>query len=105
MLSYKGVQTKEYKILVIPIVILVVFMNPLVEEIQSINPVVFMLDHYAMFFAGAVIGYRMFKGSLISLIVGAIIAALWHFPIPFDLAGSYVTVRVLCELTLILGEY
>ncbi|BCS92609.1 hypothetical protein L3N51_02427 [Metallosphaera sp. J1] len=103
MFSYQGVKRSEYKFLIIPAVTLVAFLNPVTEGLQFSNPVVFMLDHYAMFFAGSVIGYKMFRGSLASLVMGAIIAVFWHFPLPFDLAATNIAIRLICEATLFLG--
>lgn len=103
MFSYQGVKGNEYKTMIIPLAVLISFLNPFTENLQSSNPVIFMLDHYAMFFAGSVVGYKAFKGSLPSLIIGAIIAAFWHFPLPFDLAASNLGIRLICEATLFLG--
>ncbi len=89
--------------LVIPIVLIVAFVNPYVEYLQSISPVVFMLDHYALFAAGALIGYKVLKGSFPLFVLGAIPAVVWHYPLLFDMAASSLGIRLVCELTLFLG--
>ncbi|MEM0113910.1 MAG: DUF1404 domain-containing protein [Metallosphaera sp.] len=102
MISYNGARGNR-KFLAVPVVLLVLFINPFVENLQSVNPVVFMLDHYAMFFAGSIIGYKMFKGSILALTLGSFVAVFWHIPLTFALAASDLPIRLICEVTLFLG--
>ncbi|AWR93267.1 DUF1404 domain-containing protein [Acidianus brierleyi] len=93
----------SWKSIILPIVFVVAFVNPYVEILQFNNPVIFMLDHYALYAAGVLIGYKMFKGSIYSFILGIIPAVFWHVPYFFALAAAYIDFRALCEITLFLG--
>jgi hypothetical protein len=62
-----------------------------------------MLDHYALYAAGVIIGYKMFKGSIYSFFIGIIPAVFWHLPYFFALAAAFIEFRALCELTLFIG--
>ncbi len=103
MISYVGGVKKSPINLVLSIVLIAAFVNPVVERLQSVNPIVFMLDHYAMFLSGSLLGYRYFRGSLLTLSLGSFLAVFWHYPLFFDLAGSYISYRLACEATLFLG--
>lgn len=62
-----------------------------------------MADHYALYAAGVIIGYKFFKGSLVSFILGMIPAGFWHIPLFFTLSATFPLYRALAEITLILG--
>ena len=101
MIRYNG--RRNWKDLLLPVVIVIAFVNPFVESLQTINPIIFMLDHYALYFAGILIGYKFFKGSLLSLIIGIIPAGFWHIPLFFALSAAFPFYRDLEEATLFLG--
>ncbi|QKR00895.1 DUF1404 domain-containing protein [Metallosphaera tengchongensis] len=103
MISYVGEVKKSPTNLVVSLLLIALFVNPLVESLQSVNPIVFMLDHYAMFLSGSLLGYRYFKGSVLTFSLGSFLAVFWHVPLFFDLAGSYISYRLICEATLVLG--
>ncbi|BBG24779.1 DUF1404 domain-containing protein [Sulfuracidifex tepidarius] len=102
MLEYNG-RKFSVKNLALPSAFVIAFVNPFVERLQFYNPVAYMLDHYALYAAGAIIGYLFFKGSPISFLIGIIPAVFWHIPLFFALGASFIQYRVLCELTLFLG--
>jgi len=101
MIKYSGM--RNWKDLVVPTVFILAFVNPYVESLQYYNPLVYMLDHYALYAAGVLIGYKFFKGSIISFILGIIPAGFWHIPLFFALGASFPLYRGLSEVTLILG--
>lgn len=73
----------SFKYLAFPIALIIAFVNPYVESLQFINPLVFMLDHYALYAAGVLIGYKYFRGSIYSFLLGIIPAGFWHIPLFF----------------------
>ncbi|TRM95892.1 hypothetical protein DJ527_13155, partial [Sulfolobus sp. F1] len=103
MLSYNGNVRENYKTLALSVALIVIFVNPVMEVLQGINPIIYMLDHYALYLAGLIFGSKFFKGSIHTLILGVIPAIFWHYPLFFDLAGASITFRLLCEATLFLG--
>ncbi|BFH72797.1 DUF1404 domain-containing protein [Sulfurisphaera javensis] len=102
MIRYNGTKI-SVKNLILPIIFVIAFVNPIVEAIQYYNPLVYMLDHYALYAAGVLIGYKFFKGSIWSFILGMIPAGFWHIPLFFALAAAFPLYRGLCEFTLLLG--
>ncbi|MEJ2777229.1 hypothetical protein DDW09_04595 [Sulfolobus sp. SCGC AB-777_L09] len=93
----------SFKYLAFPIALIIAFVNPYVESLQFINPLVFMLDHYALYTAGVLIGYKYFRGSIYSFLLGIIPAGFWHIPLFFALSAAFIPYRFLCEATLLLG--
>ncbi|BCU68948.1 DUF1404 domain-containing protein [Stygiolobus caldivivus] len=91
------------KPLIIPLIFILAFVNPYVEILQFTNPIAYMLDHYALYAAGLIIGYKYFRGSFWSLLIGVIPAGFWHIPLFFALAASFWQYRFLCEATLLVG--
>ncbi|MBB5254634.1 DUF1404 domain-containing protein [Sulfurisphaera ohwakuensis] len=101
MIKYSGM--RNWKDLVVPTVFILAFVNPYVESLQYYNPLVYMLDHYALYAAGVLVGYKFFKGSIISFILGIIPAGFWHIPLFFALGAAFPLYRGLSEATLFLG--
>lgn len=91
------------KPLILPFVFILSFVNPYVETLMFSIPAPYMLDHYALYTAGAIIGYKFFRTSFYEFILGIIPAVLWHIPLFFALGASFILYRALCELTLFLG--
>ncbi|WOE50579.1 DUF1404 domain-containing protein [Sulfuracidifex metallicus] len=102
MLHYSGERTTA-KNLILPATLIIAFVNPFTEALQFVNPIVYMLDHYALYTAGAILGYKFFKGTLLTFLIGLIPAIAWHIPYLFALGASFITFRILCEATLFLG--
>jgi hypothetical protein len=91
------------KPLIISLIFVLAFVNPYVELLQFTNPIAYMLDHYALYAAGLIAGYKYFRGSFWALLIGVIPAGFWHIPLFFALAASFWQYRVLCEVTLFVG--
>ncbi|WP_338604363.1 DUF1404 domain-containing protein [Sulfolobus tengchongensis] len=91
------------KPLILPIILLVIAINPFVESIEFYEPAVYMISHYLVYFSGIYIGYRYFKGDLISLILGLIPPIIWHLPYFFALGAAFITFRAILEITLLVG--
>ncbi len=102
MFRYNG-SKPSIKNLILPVSMVIAFVNPFVEQLQFTNPVVYMLDHYALYAAGAIIGYLFFRGTSLNFIIGIIPAVFWHIPLFFALGASFIPYRVLCEVTLFVG--
>ncbi|BFH73158.1 DUF1404 domain-containing protein [Sulfurisphaera javensis] len=99
------IDKKELKVshFLLPIGILVLFLNPYVEGLESNYQWLFMLSHYAMFIAGLLLINGIVKGNYLLLIPSAIIAVFWHLPYYFSLAAAFPIYRILCELSLVLS--
>ncbi|ARM75282.1 DUF1404 domain-containing protein [Acidianus manzaensis] len=93
----------SWKSFIFPIVLVVAFVNPITESLQFSNPIIYMLDHYALFAAGALIGYKILRTSIIEFLIGIIPAVFWHIPYFFALAAAFLPFRALCEFTLFAG--
>ncbi|EZQ04933.1 MULTISPECIES: DUF1404 domain-containing protein [Acidianus] len=91
------------KSLILPVVFVVTFVNPYVESLMFSNPIPYMLDHYALYAAGAIIGYKFFKTNFPEFILGLVPAVFWHIPLFFDLGAAFIQYRALAEITLFLG--
>ncbi|AWR96791.1 DUF1404 domain-containing protein [Acidianus sulfidivorans JP7] len=102
MIRYNS-SSLSWRNFVIPIALVVAFVNPYTEFLQFTNPIVYMLDHYALYAAGVLIGYKLFRGSIVEFILGLIPAVFWHIPYFFALGASFITFRALCEITLFGG--
>ncbi|WP_231136409.1 DUF1404 family protein [Acidianus ambivalens] len=62
-----------------------------------------MLDHYAIYGAGVLLGYKLLRTNFYLFLLGAIPAGFWHIPLFFALGASFVQYRTIEELTLFLG--
>lgn len=102
MLRYNSAEF-SWRNLILPIILIIAFANPYSENLQFVNPIVYMLDHYALFAAGVLIGYKLFRGSFTEFVMGIIPAIFWHIPYFFALGAAFIPFRVLCEGTLFFG--
>jgi hypothetical protein len=60
------------KPLIISLVFVLAFVNHYVELLQFTNPIAYILDHYALYDAGLIAGYKYFRGSFWALLIGVI---------------------------------
>ncbi|MUM65728.1 DUF1404 domain-containing protein [Acidianus infernus] len=93
----------EKKDLILPIALLVAFLNPFIQGLEFTNPIVYMLDHYAIYGAGVLLGYKLLRTNFYLFLLGVIPAGFWHIPLFFALGASFIQYRTIEELTLFLG--
>ena len=102
----KKLQVRDKRPLIASLILIFAFVNPVVEEIMFYEEPVFMASHYALVFAGALLGYyywgKKLKTSLIAYL-GALIVVVWHLPTLFILGGTVPVFRALDEISLFLG--
>jgi len=91
--------------LIPPIILILAFVNPVVEEIMFNQEGVFMASHYALAFAGGLIGYYYFSGKNYLAYIGALLILLWHVPELFVLGGGTALFRALDEISLFAGGF
>ncbi|BCU71009.1 DUF1404 domain-containing protein [Stygiolobus caldivivus] len=102
----KKLQIGDKRPLIVSIILTLAFINPIVEELMFSEEPVFMASHYALVFAGALVGYYYWgKNIRLSLLgyLGAVLVVVWHLPQLFVLGGAEVPFRALDELSLFLG--
>jgi hypothetical protein len=85
------------------IVLLVSWLNPFVEGLNSDYAYVFMFSHYAIFASGVAVGLWYLKWPSSVWMVGVVLVSIWHLPIPFSLSAELFDYRVLEESTILLG--
>nr|WP_252973143.1 DUF1404 domain-containing protein [Saccharolobus solfataricus] len=89
------------------IFLIAISVNPFTEEYMFVNPIPYMLAHYSLFGAGILISYYLVKRKIvdkhIGFPVGASIAFLWHYPFFFNLGAEILSVRLIEEITLLVG--
>ncbi|QGA53232.1 DUF1404 domain-containing protein [Sulfolobus sp. E5-1-F] len=103
ILSWIKDEKITFKPLILPIVLLVIAFNPFTESLEFYSPAVYMISHYIVYFSGIFIGYKYFKGDVISLTLGLIPPIIWHLPYFFALGAAFITYRALLEITLLVG--
>jgi hypothetical protein len=91
------------KSLIIPVLFLIVAVNPVTELLEPRYEALYMAMHYVLYIGGFVLGYIGFRGSKIYLIPGIIIPVFWHIPYFFNLGGAYLCLRIVEDLSLYLG--
>jgi Protein of unknown function (DUF1404). len=62
----KLIHNVSKKPLIISLIFVLAFVNPYVELLQFTNPIAYMLDHYALYAAGLIAGYK-YLGALSGL--------------------------------------
>ncbi|AAK42781.1 DUF1404 domain-containing protein [Saccharolobus solfataricus] len=92
-----------FRPLVLPIVLLAIAVNPFTEGLEFYSPAIYMISHYLVYFSGIFVGYKYFKGDIISLILGLIPPILWHLPYFFAIGAAFITYRAILEITLLTG--
>jgi len=99
------VKLRNYDLL--SIILLIITLNPFVEELGFSNVIPYMLSHYSLFSAGALLGYkrRSFMSSIYSILVSCIIVSLLHYPTLFYLGGTNLYFRILDNILLVLSGF
>ncbi|QGA68155.1 DUF1404 domain-containing protein [Sulfolobus sp. E11-6] len=94
-------------ILILCIFLIVVSVNPFTEEVMFNNPIPYMLAHYSLFGAGILLSYYIIRRKIVNksvaVTVGASIAFLWHYPYFFNLGAEILSVRLIEEVSLLIG--
>lgn len=93
------------KNLAIPILFLIVGINPITEALEPKYEMLYMAMHYVLYIGGFLLGYKVFKGSAFYLIPGIIIPIFWHIPFFFNLGGAYIDIRIVEDLSLYIGGF
>ncbi|BAB65094.1 DUF1404 domain-containing protein [Sulfurisphaera tokodaii] len=88
---------------IFPLVLLIIFLNPVVESYETLYQWLFMLAHYSLFIGGLLLTYRLIKGTPFLIIPSGVIAVFWHLPMYFNLAAAFTSYRILNDLTLVLA--
>ncbi|MEM0200011.1 MAG: DUF1404 domain-containing protein [Saccharolobus sp.] len=90
--------------LLLPVVLLLIVVNPFYERIETSFQPLYMTAHYILVLSGILIGNKILREkNYYSLILGIIPIVFWHIPLYYNLAGAFVSFRALSELTLFLG--
>lgn len=92
--------TKYAARIISAVLLTVASVNPETEAIEGTNAVVFMFSHYALFVAGFLVSFRIFRTVRHALIAGIFLAAIWHLPFPFALSGASDEYRIIEEITM-----
>ncbi|BFI76810.1 DUF1404 domain-containing protein [Sulfurisphaera ohwakuensis] len=98
-------QTNSKTYLIPPLILILAFVNPYVEEVMFNNEEVFMASHYALAIAGGLVGYYYFSGRNYFAYLGSLLIVIWHLPELFTLGGGILTFRVLDEISLFVGGF
>ncbi|ADB88298.1 conserved hypothetical protein [Saccharolobus islandicus L.D.8.5] len=106
----KGEKVNNYffiAVLIFCIFLIAVSVNPFTEEYMFISPIPYMLAHYSLFGAGILLSYYIIRRKIvdksIAVIVGASIAFLWHYSYFFNLGAEILSVRLIEEVSLVIG--
>lgn len=95
--------------MVLFVFLIIATINPFTEEYMSVNPIPYMLAHYSLFSAGIIFSYYLYKSKQInaslSLIIGIIIAFIWHYPYFFNLGVKILWIRAIEEISLLFGGF
>ncbi|MEM0173948.1 MAG: DUF1404 family protein [Sulfolobaceae archaeon] len=92
----------------ISIILLIITINPFTEDLGFKNVIPYMLSHYSLFTAGALLGYKRRLGILnptFSIVFSSSMIILLHYPIIFYLGGTNIYFRILDNLLLIFSGY
>jgi len=85
------------------LVILIAFLNPYTEAMETEYQWLFMLAHYMLVIGGFLLIYNVVKGSPLLTIPTAFLVTFWHLPPFFNLAAAYTTFRVLNDISFIIA--
>ncbi|EZQ11254.1 hypothetical protein CM19_01885 [Candidatus Acidianus copahuensis] len=99
------IQKNEVSIkqLIASIALILAFVNPYVEGIEFKEQWVFMVSHYLLFIGGFLLVYKVFRGNPLLLIPSAILVVFWHTPYYFALAGSFLSFRLINDISMIVA--
>jgi hypothetical protein len=90
---------RRYHNLSLSIFLLLLSVNPLTEHVEYSDVIVFMLTHYAIFASGLLL-LRTVRANALLILPSALIAALWHLPLPFYLSSHFPLYRYAMEASL-----
>ena len=85
------------------LVILIAFLLPYTEAMETQYQWLFMLAHYMLFIGGFLLLYNMIKGSPLLIVPSAFLVTFWHLPLFFNLAAAFTTFRVLNDVSFIVA--
>lgn len=91
------------KSLIVPLLFLIIAINPITEALDSKYEALYMAMHYVLYTGGFILGYVGFRGSKVYLIPGIVIPVFWHIPYFYNLGGAYLSVRIIEDISLYLG--
>ncbi len=91
------------KNLSLPIILLLIAVNPFTEIMEFKYEWLFMLSHYLLYISGFIIAYKTLRGGALYVLPSIVIVAFWHIPLFFNLAGAYVGWRIGNDMTLFLA--
>ncbi|WP_216604200.1 DUF1404 domain-containing protein [Acidianus sp. RZ1] len=104
MISIKVFKDRlNVKSLAIPLALLVIAINPFTELEEFSNEWLYMAMHYVLFIAGFILGYKIFKGSGLFILLGIASAVFWHTPLFFNLGGAVLWIRIIEDSSLFFG--
>jgi hypothetical protein len=103
----RRIEIKDKKPLIISLVLALSFINPFTEEVMFSEEPVYMASHYALAFAGAILGYYYFSPFSRNFYsyIGSLLIVLWHLPTFFTLGGGDPLFRALDEISIITGGF
>ncbi|MCI2413992.1 MAG: DUF1404 domain-containing protein [Candidatus Aramenus sp.] len=81
--------------------LLLAFLNPVTESLETVNQWLFMLSHYFLFVGGFLLSYKVVRGPSVWIVPSAFLAVLWHLPYFFALAGAFLTFRAMNDASMI----
>lgn len=93
------------KNLAIPILFLVISINPITEILEPKYQILYMATHYITYIGGFLFGYKAFRGSPLYLLLGIGIPIFWHIPLFFNLGAALIEIRLIEDLSLFLGGF
>ncbi|AOL15405.1 hypothetical protein BFU36_00135 [Sulfolobus sp. A20] len=91
------------KNLSLPIILLILAVNPYTEIMEFKYEWLFMLSHYLLYISGFIIAYKILRGEILYVLPSIVIATFWHIPLFFNLASAYVDWRIGNDVTLFLA--
>ena len=103
MISLNKNEKFTAKPLIFSLAILIIAVNPFFEDLEFSSPVAYMIGHYLVYFSGIYLGYRYFKGSVLSMLIGIIPPIIWHTPYFFALGAAFIPYRIILEITMFIG--
>lgn len=93
------------KSLILPVILIILFINPYVEGLMSKDPTPYMMSHYALYASGIILGYYFMRAPRKIGFLGIVPAIAWHIPLLFALGASDPLFRFIDFMTLILGGF
>lgn len=89
--------------------LIVISVNPFIEDLMYSSAITYMLSHYSLFCSGILISYYVIRREIFirsaSVITGVAIAFIWHYPYFFNIGAEFLWVRVVEESSLFFGGF